>query len=692
LEWIKEAKRKRLEKEMKRKDMEKEKNRLYAIAKEERRLREEDMYPPPPYNLYAHYIPDSMYEELQLKRLLHGLYTTSDPEDTRRRKRIYPILPEEDYSYVQTQDLRHWINDEVSRERRFEEKTSGADDSIRKRPQLPTPRNRNRIGEDLSSSDEEPLKTYSIQRRPMRLRGGKSGSSDSDMSIASDGELPPNTRMTPSGKLVRKHAEKTPEKEANQDTDTAASARKKMKENEEQHASTLSAGNQISPGIGENLAKEFRTMTVKPGAKLSEIVISEVAKKKISMSVSRDIHAVNEAYQELVTELVMENRILLGRLWEARASEETEKMSKSKTVKIRKETVVDTEQPGPSVEVPVSKGQEVSRNRRRKNALKAKKQIRIADGAGRTDTEMTSDAATDVEFVEVRTKKKKKNSKRKGDSGPSGEDTNASTGRKSRKQKLEGLKNQAPQRVFVVDVGNDVNNTKKTIWADIVKKNGAPKITRQTVTTKGDKQSLQIVAADEATYKALKSITEEQTDVQLKPAKWPMLMIYDVDITLLPGEIARNILAQNTSLGNLVEEAATDKIRPIFRRGPREKDTVWWVCEVRPDIHSMLLKASRVYLGMSNCRVSEYFDFQQCFRCLKYGHREVFCKETTTTCTHCGEKGHKDTVCVKKQDPPKCANCGGNHVAHSKFCRERNKAIDNAVRKTDYKDPTCQQQ
>ncbi|XP_060846367.1 uncharacterized protein LOC132926037 [Rhopalosiphum padi] len=431
-------------------------------------------------------------------------------------------------------------------------------------------------------------------------------------------------------------------------------------------------------------------MAVRLGAKLSEIVISEVAKKKISMSVSRDIHAVNEAYQELVNDLVMENAILLGRLWEARASEETEKMSKTKIEKTGKEKV-NTEQQGPSMEVPVAKGQEVSRNRRRKNALKAKKQVRIADGAGRTDTEMTSDAATDAEFVEVKTKKKK-NPKRKGDSGPSGEDTDASTGRKSRKQKLEGLKNQAPQRVFVVDVGNDMNNTKKTIWADIVKKNGAPKITRQTVTTKGDKKELQIVAADEATYKALKSITEERTDVQLKPAKWPMLMIYDVDISLLPGEIARNILAQNTSLGSLVEEAATDKIRPIFRRGPREKDTVWWVCEVRPDIHSMLLKAGRVYLGMSNCRVSEYFDFQQCFRCLKYGHREVFCKETTPTCTHCGEKGHKDTVCAKKQDSPKCANCGGNHVAHSKFCRERNKAIDNAVRKTDYKDPTCQQQ
>lgn len=58
------------------------------------------------------------------------------------------------------------------------------------------------------------------------------------------------------------------------------------------------------------------------------------------------------------------------------------------------------------------------------------------------------------------------------------------------------------------------------------------------------------MAADEATYAALKFITEERAYIQPKPAKWPMLMIYNVDITLTPGEIASDILSQNTNLGN----------------------------------------------------------------------------------------------------------------------------------------------
>lgn len=134
--------------------------------------------------------------------------------------------------------------------------------------------------------------------------------------------------------------------------------------------------------------------------------------------------------------------------------------------------------------------------------------------------------------------------------------------------------------------------------------------------------------------------------------------------------------------------AARNMMRPLFKSVSRDKDTVWWVCEVRPDIHAKMLTAGRVYIGMSNCRISEYFDFQQCFTCLKYGHSGKFCKETTMTCTHCGSKGHRDTI--KKEDPPVCGNSKGNHVAHSKFCRERRKAIDNVVRRTDYTDPSCQ--
>lgn len=63
----------------------------------------------------------------------------------------------------------------------------------------------------------------------------------------------------------------------------------------------------MSPGIRGNFVKEYRSKGDKLVAMMTEIIIGEVSKKKISISVSRDIQAVNESYQELINQLVMDN-------------------------------------------------------------------------------------------------------------------------------------------------------------------------------------------------------------------------------------------------------------------------------------------------------------------------------------------------------------------------------------------------
>jgi len=92
-----------------------------------------------------------------------------------------------------------------------------------------------------------------------------------------------------------------------------------------------------------------------------------------------------------------------------------------------------------------------------------------------------------------------------------------------------------------------VDSTRKTIWPDIVKKTGAPKIARKTVIQKEESKIINIAAVDDVTYEALKTINDERADVQLKPSKWPRFMIYVVDKSLTPDEIFRNVLAQNTT-------------------------------------------------------------------------------------------------------------------------------------------------
>jgi len=127
---------------------------------------------------------------------------------------------------------------------------------------------------------------------------------------------------------------------------------------------------------------------------------------------------------------------------------------------------------------------QVSKNRRRKNALKHKKQVRIQSDQpeGRAVEEATTDYNTDAEFTEVRKKRKtKKKTTNVASDVTSGGETDAASNRRTQKQvrtnNINELKNIEPQKVFAVEVkNNNVDVTKKTIWADKVKKTGAPKI------------------------------------------------------------------------------------------------------------------------------------------------------------------------------------------------------------------------
>lgn len=69
-----------------------------------------------------------------------------------------------------------------------------------------------------------------------------------------------------------------------------------------------------------------------------------------------------------------------------------------------------------------------------------------------------------------------------------------------------------------------------------------------------------------------------------------------------------------------------------------------------------------------------------CHKCLKFGHHQSQCRNSAR-CLHCGD-GHEEEDCDKKENHTKsCPNCGGNHDAFSKECKEfvRQKQINKAI-------------
>lgn len=130
-------------------------------------------------------------------------------------------------------------------------------------------------------------------------------------------------------------------------------------------------------------------------------------------------------------------------------------------------------------------------------------------------------------------------------------------------------------------------------------------------------------------------------------------------------------------------ENDTEAIRPIFKRGPRDEATVLWVCITTPEIYGKIIQAKWVYIGLLRCKVKEYYDYTQCAVCCKYGHKAVTCR-SKVMCAHCGESGHKKNICKLIEQEPVCCNCGVKHEAIYNICKARTRAINFAVRSTNY--------
>jgi len=92
----------------------------------------------------------------------------------------------------------------------------------------------------------------------------------------------------------------------------------------------------------------------------------------------------------------------------------------------------------------------------------------------------------------------------------------------------------------------------------------------------------------------------------------------------------------------------------------------------------------QIYLGYLKFRCHEYVPQpRRCFKCQRYGHVSVSCN-ATRRCAKCGED-HGYDECQQGQEQLKCCNCGENHSAAYKGCKEYHKAKEVVEVKIDKK-------
>lgn len=219
---------------------------------------------------------------------------------------------------------------------------------------------------------------------------------------------------------------------------------------------------------------------------------------------------------------------------------------------------------------------------------------------------------------------------------------------------------------------------KRALWEEVSRKTKAPKL--QLITAKSSK--MVIKPMDKETNDILKKIARKKaTEIKEEPPKWPRVIVTGVESGVLPNELATQIAEQNPELG-IGPDREKDLV-PIFKRGQRERPTVSWVLEVKPDLYN-LVSDTALYVSFMRCRTRPFEEITQCLKCLLFGHPASLCNAMEQLkCAHCAGSGHKSPNCPDGANTPKCVNCGGNHNAMMRSCSARATALANVLLRTD---------
>lgn len=151
----------------------------------------------------------------------------------------------------------------------------------------------------------------------------------------------------------------------------------------------------------------------------------------------------------------------------------------------------------------------------------------------------------------------------------------------------------------------------------------------------------------------------------------PKIIIYDVPTEYTPVTLTEDIFEQN--IKNMEWADFEKSFKPVFKTGPRGKETTNWVIEVTGKLYRDLLQDQRIFLHWEALKCKEFLSILRCYKCQRFGHMAKDCRATGPTCGYCANTGHTYENCMSKDPQPTCAVCKAgnkraNHDGRSSEC------------------------
>lgn len=187
----------------------------------------------------------------------------------------------------------------------------------------------------------------------------------------------------------------------------------------------------------------------------------------------------------------------------------------------------------------------------------------------------------------------------------------------------------------------DCAAAKAKLWTEVTKVTRTPKIVA--ITSRNG--SVVLKPQEKESNDVLKKLMKTNPDLKQDLARWPRVIIPNIDSDLTPLDIVTSIAEQNPAL-ELNSTTCQEKLKPVFKRGPRDRPTVSWILDVEPSFYQTVLKEP-LYIGFSRTTPRKFDEITQCLKCLGFGHPASKCFQTTNSCSHFAAKGHLSEACSR---------------------------------------------
>jgi ribosomal protein S17E len=269
------------------------------------------------------------------------------------------------------------------------------------------------------------------------------------------------------------------------------------------------------------------------------------------------------------------------------------------------------------------------------------------------------------------------------------------------------------KNVLIIRPKNGAQTSKQTVNAFknvITKKQKQMAIKELSNGTKG---SVVVKCRTEQDLKDIKHLTQldcKDVEVIEPKRKNPLIRIFGVDSDIKKEEIIECLRQENNDLKKYFEVNDKEdinshiKVRTIIRNRIKGNgsqrpiastdQTNDFILELSPKVHKVLRNFRSILIDMRSYRFADFISITRCFKCQRFGHLAINCREIDNICGLC-TRNHETKQCSDSNK--KCINChrfnqskyatqkvSTDHSVFDKCCDRLNKMRQKVISNTNY--------